>query len=131
MKSIVLFSLTLLLFSCSENNETNTKEPVAQKGKPMSETANDWSYRAVQIENKGWGYQLYEGARMKINQQNIPAINGLHYFESEEKAEMAAKLALEKVAEGFFPPTVNPEELDSIGAINLDSLILVNEELSK
>lgn len=97
----------------------------------MSETANDWSYRAVQIENKGWGYQLYEGARMKINQQNIPAINGLHYFESEEKAEMAAKLALEKVAEGFFPPTVNPEELDSIGAINLDSLILVNEELSK
>jgi len=68
---------------------------------------------------------------MQIDQRNIPAINGLHYFESEEQAELAAALALEKIEQGFFPPTVSPLELDSIGAINLDSINLVNDELMK
>lgn len=131
MKSAVLFALILLLFNCSENNDKVTDDPEPAKGKTMSQAANEWSYRVIQIDDKGWGYELYEGAHRKIIQKNIPAISGLHYFETEEKAEMAAELALEKAAEGYFPPTVNPEELDSIGAINLDSIILVNEELMK
>lgn len=127
-----LFALALLLlFSCSEDSSVDENPKDSGDEKTMTEAKNDWSYRAVQIEDKGWGYQLFEGARMQIDQRNIPAINGLHYFESEEQAELAAALALEKIEQGFFPPTVSPLELDSIGAINLDSINLVNDELMK
>lgn len=129
MKGILIITLLLSLFGCSDQNDGYEIHQGTSKGKTMSESSNDWSFRTVRIGDNDWGYQLYEGARMKIDQKNIPAINGLHYFQSEQKAEMAAKLALEKVAQGFFPPTVSPQELDSIGAINLDSLLLVNEQL--
>ncbi|XOV67226.1 MAG: DUF4907 domain-containing protein [Fluviicola sp.] len=126
MKTLILFFSLLLLFNCSEEN---SQLPVESKsGKTMSEASSEWSYKAIEIEDAGWGYQLYEGARMKINQKNVPAVSGLHYFQTKEQAELAAELALEKIADGFFPPTLEPSELDSIGAINLDSILMVNEK---
>ncbi|MCR9173018.1 MAG: DUF4907 domain-containing protein [bacterium] len=129
MRSIAFFALTFLLFSCSQEITDESKSSKPTKGKTMSETKNDWSYRAVETEGQGWGYQLYKGARMQIDQKIVPSVNGIHYFQSQEKAELAAELALEKVAMGYFPPTVEPQELDSIGAINLDSLLKINEVL--
>ena len=129
MKHLALILPVLLIFSCAQNEtDINSKSP-AENRMERSSQKNNWSSRAVPIDDLGWGYQLFEGARMQIFQKNIPAISGLHYFETKEKAEIAAAFALEKIDQGFFPPSVNPEELDSIGAINLDSLLTVNEEL--
>lgn len=122
MKYSVLVLLGLLLFSCSEPEAGATSTEKSQPAKPAN-SKNTWWIKAVPIDDQGWGYQLYQGTQMKINQQNIPAISGLHYFESEEKAELAAEFVLQKVEQGIFPPTVEPQELDSIGAINLDSLM--------
>ena len=131
MQTVLLFSLLLLFFSCSEQSEISNDKRPSPQGKTMSEASKEWSYKAVEIDDNSWGYQIYEGASMKIYQKNIPAVSGLHYFETKEKAEMAAEFALEKVNNGFFPPTVKPEELDSIGAINLDSLQITNEKALK
>lgn len=64
---------------------------------------------------------------MLINQQHVPAVNGLYGFETEEKAELAAKFIIERMKEGSDRPSVDASDLDSIGAINLDSLINYQE----
>lgn len=122
MKYFLLLGLGLSLFAC-ESAESNKVTDVEKVTNYTSETSqNKWTCKAIPLDGKGWGYQLFKGSHLEINQKNVPAVNGLHYFETEEQALIAAKFALSKIAEGIFPPTVNPEELDSIGAINLDSL---------
>ncbi len=126
-----LATCLLLVIGCSDDKSEVVTSSDSTQDKTISDSRNEWTYRSVQIDDKGWGYQLFKGAWKKIDQRNIPSVSGLHYFESEEKAELAAEFALEKVKQGYFPPSVNPAELDSIGAINLDSLLLVNEQLMK
>lgn len=130
MKYLYYFGLVLIFSSCGESEnekpQSGTKKPKASN---VEKSLNEWTYRAVRIENKGWGYQLFRGPNLEINQQNVPAVNGLHYFETEEKASLAAELALSKIEQGHFPPTVEPAELDSIGAVNLDSLIEITNNL--
>jgi len=132
MKHLTFLLPALLFISCSQDETPSDSQSVNnEKQSEVHSQKIQWSSRAIPIDDLGWGYELFHGSRRQISQKNIPAISGLHYFETKEKAELAAAFALEKIDQGFFPPSVNPEELDSIGAINLDSLLLVNESLQK
>lgn len=76
-----------------------------------------WSYKVVSISENNWGYQLFEDGTMKINQTSIPSVQGVNGFDSEEKAERTAIHILQKLEKGIFPPTVDKEELDSLGVL--------------
>lgn len=129
MKRLLFVPIIFFLFSCTSEDDTEEQAP-SNSEESTTESAKDrWSSKAIAIENKGWGYQLFRGSHLEINQKHIPSVNGLHYFDSREQAEIAAEFALTKVEQGFFPPSVTPSELDSIGAINLDSLTRVTEEM--
>ncbi len=127
MKYLVVAAIPFLFVNCTEPEEKPLESTVKPTQEVTEPTQERWTYKVVPLE-KGWGYQLFRGSHLEIFQKNVPAISGLHFFETEKKAELAAELALMKIEEGFFPPTVELQELDSIGAINLDSLLQVNEQ---
>jgi hypothetical protein len=129
MKRLLFVPLIFFLFNCSSEDQKKDDAPKKSEQSETEVIKDLWTSKAIALEDKGWGYQLFRGSHLEINQQNIPAINGLHYFDSQDQAEIAAEFALTKIEQGFFPPTVSPLELDSIGAINLDSLIQVTEEM--
>jgi hypothetical protein len=62
----------------------------------------------------GWGYKIFKGSQVLINQSHIPAIGGMVHFQSEEQAKRTAKLVISKIRNGSFPPTISVAELDSL-----------------
>lgn len=84
---------------------------------PQNVPSSEWSYKVVFISENNWGYQLSQKGTMVINQTSIPSIQGINGFDTKEKAERTAKHILNKVENGIFPPTVDKEELDSLGVL--------------
>lgn len=134
MKKLFFGLLILSIFGCSENSRSEeTKDSINHSKTQDSDiesndelnTNKDVSvtYNAVYHGEIGWGYQIFKGRKLVINQEHIPAVNGLHGFKTQHQAELAAEFVIEKMKEGWDRPTVKAEELDSIGAIDLDSLM--------
>ena len=63
----------------------------------------------------GWGYQIYIGKKIYINQRNIPAIAGIKQFVNEEQANRVAELVESKIKQKHSSPTISVYELDSLG----------------
>lgn len=114
MKFIIPF-IVLTLFGCS--NVDNPVEDAKPKVENEIEQSVEKSFKIIYTDEIGWGYQIYDGSKMMINQIHIPAIQGMKGFDSKEKAEKAATYILEKINEGVFPPTVTAEILDSLGVL--------------
>lgn len=129
----LFFTLFLSLFlasACSDNSE-NTEDNSENTGDIQTPTQTvedtsqltpiakkDFSYKVLLNETGNeWGYQLFEGANMVINQMHIPAIQGNYGFETKEKAEIAALFILNKLENDIFPPAVNQRQLDSLGVL--------------
>ena len=97
-----------------------TTDPVTEPQENTEETHvstnSDYSYKVVEGEN-GWGYQIFSGSTMQINQMHVPSVPGVKGFETQEKAETTAQYILNEVEKGNFPPTVSPEVLDSLGVL--------------
>ena len=108
-----LFIIPLVLLSC-ETEEQNTFAPTPKETESKSETSL-LSSKIIFKEDIGWGYQIFEGNKMVINQEHIPAVQGMHGFNTKEHAEIAADFVLNKIKNGLFPPTLTPDELDSMG----------------
>ena len=107
----ILF-LSIALLSCSnEPAELEEQLPIKQE----EATSSLVSSKIIFNEGIGWGYQIFEGSKMIINQEHIPAVQGMHGFSSKEKAVTAANYVVNKIENGIFPPTLTPEELDSLG----------------
>lgn len=70
-----------------------------------------------ELPNSGFGYEIYLGGELFIRQPHIPAIQGLHGFETEEDALRVAELAVEKVRAGIIPPSVGEDELEELGIV--------------
>ncbi len=108
--------LSLIFFSCNENSTIEKKK--IQKNKTEQSLGPQFSYKIIFTENKGWGYQIFKGATILINQEHIPAVQGLHYFSTKKNAETTAKYILKEVERGNFPPTVTKDILDSLEVLD-------------
>ncbi len=125
MKSfLVPILIGLLLFSCSDNqNEMNDQESESEISAinptdTIQKNTQECTYRVLLNETGNeWGYQLFQGSKMVVNQMHIPAIQGKYGFETKEKAEIAAEFVLSKLENNIFPPAISPEELDSLGVL--------------
>ena len=132
MNRFLFFLLVALLLSCS-NEETSeesgsTTTTLNEKTGPESESCtygiqskeNNTAYsaRIIFTDSLGWGYQIFDGNTMFINQLHIPSIQGNRGFKSREAAQLTANFILYKLANGVFPPTVDEKELDSLGVLN-------------
>ncbi len=115
MRILVAFLLCFGVFACSEQSEETLIDETIIIEKPKTENG----LRVITIENgpESFGYQILENGKVIINQVNIPAIQGNHGFSSREKAQKTGEFALHKIKNGFFPPTITPEEMDSLGVL--------------
>jgi|SRR5688572_4594942 len=68
--------------------------------------------------NRGWGYDILIDGKIYIHQPNIPAIMGNNGFSSEEHAQEAGEFIVQKLKNNIVPPSVTPEELDSLGVLD-------------
>ncbi|MBA3899261.1 MAG: DUF4907 domain-containing protein [Bacteroidetes bacterium] len=83
---------------------------------PSEITENKADYRLEIFEqDNGWGYKIYAGQKVVIDQTHIPAISGVVAFYDKEQAEKTGKLVIAKIQSGIFPPTISITELDSLG----------------
>ena len=120
MKYVFLIALGLSVVSCSDTE--TTEEPVVESKNNQEQEApkSKYSYRVFHTPETGWGYQVFRGSKIIINQAHVPAVPGVKGFETRQQAEIAVKYIMEFVEAGNERPSVNPEDLDSIGAINLE-----------
>ena len=65
----------------------------------------------------GWGYDIFVDGKKYIHQEQIPSVPGTKGFKSEEKARKAAEFIIYKIRNNIMPPSVTPEELDSLGVL--------------
>lgn len=126
-RPIILFSITLMLFAAC--NTTVEKESVEAVKQNPNTGINPYEKSDVTVEvfkgdstevngNKGWGYNILVDGKIYVHQPNIPAIMGNSGFGSEEKAQKAGEFVVSKIKNNILPPSVTPEELDSLGVLN-------------
>ncbi len=106
-----ILPIAIILSACNGEKE---QEIVPSDKKEKIQVAPSHSYKIIFEEELGWGYQIFNGSTLLINQTHIPAIQGLKGFETKEKAIIAAEYILDEVKNGKFPPTVTVEILDSL-----------------
>ena len=69
--------------------------------------------------DNGWGYDIYVNDKKYIHQTTIPSVPGTLGFKTEEDAKKVGDFTANKIKRNIMPPSVTPEELDSLGIVNL------------
>ena len=65
----------------------------------------------------GFGYNILIYDAIYNHQPHIPAINGMRGFHTKDQAYKAAELVVYKIHNNIMPPSLSPQELDSLGAL--------------
>ena len=105
---LVLIFFIITLISCQRNDKQTHTAP--------NNTANketNFSYKTFVTNNK-WGYDIYLNNSLVIHQPSMPAIHGNEGFSTARHAKLVAELAIKKLKNGTFPPSISIEELDSL-----------------
>lgn len=123
-----LFASILCIAACGSNSnkEPVEKEPQVQQPVPGYNKFENAELTVVvfKVDSgetngiKGWGYDILADGSIYIHQPNVPAIMGNSGFSSEEKARKAGEFVISKIQNNIIPPSVTPEELDSLGVLN-------------
>ena len=108
---------SILFFACDSTVKEDAKQSIESESISQSQE-DSLTYRLIYQDSIGWGYQIFEGSKMLIDQKHIPAVQGLKGFASKQKAEIAANYILKKIHNGIFPPTLSQIELDSLNVLN-------------
>ncbi len=128
MKLAIIVITLSVLYSCS-NSETQAdqddtviiKKDTNKVDSTTTESnisdADVYTYEAIFSMENGWGYNILNQGELYISQPHIPAVSGNKGFDTEEKANTTAAFIVIKLNKGIFPPTISPEELDSLGVL--------------
>lgn len=121
-------SFVLLCFiACNnEQGKTYNRETNGSADRAKVIAQNMGSLRIVIFYNdtakidkpiKGFGYDIYKDDSRYIHQPSIPAVPGNNGFSTEAKAKKAAEFVAYKIEQNIMPPSVTPQELDSLGVL--------------
>jgi len=126
---VILF-LVFLVMATAACNQEKTDENKSVNQPPASTVAfNLYKDANLTVEvfkidsiehngNRGWGYDIMVDGKIYIHQPNIPAIMGNNGFSSEEDAQEVGDFIIQKLKNNIIPPSVTPEELDSLGVLD-------------
>lgn len=127
MRFFLIVPIAILFVYCSSQDTDGIELPVDNALiiddstlADSAETASipSYSFESFETPGLGWGYKIFDNGTLFINQPHIPAIQGNKGFSTKEKAEITAQFAILKMEQGFVPPTISPEELDSLGVLD-------------
>ena len=119
---LYVFLILVSFVSCSSNDVVESVEIQPTKIKEttvpvVKEKIEEFSLEATFSPEFGWGYQILNNGQLYINQPHIPSVQGNKGFDSKDKAIKTAEYIISKLEKNIFPPTVSPEELDSLGVL--------------
>jgi len=119
---ICLLVVGLGILSCSSSDknveiQTTSIETKKVKPKAVHIESDSFSKQATFCPEYGWGYQILNNDKLYINQPHIPSMQGNMGFKSKENALTTADYIIHKLENNIFPPTISPQELDSLGVI--------------
>ena len=75
---------------------------------------NTYTIKVIPVREKTFGYEIYQGTKLLIRQENIPGFSGMKGFRRKSDAEKVAKLVKEKLSKGIMPPTVERAEMEKL-----------------
>jgi len=122
--------LSLLLLSAALTGCHNDAGDKSQESNtPQTSVYNPYSkstitlelFRVDSVDNtgvRGWGYNVMVDGNIVIHQPTVPAVMGNNGFSSEEKARKAGEFVIYKIKNNILPPSVTPEELDSLDVLD-------------
>ena len=129
----ILIASALLLFSCSEkkveqtetkNDTTNFKHHATshQPAYPSDSAANPFHGKVITAvayknEDLSWGYVISIDGKKTINQPHVPGVTGVKGFNTKAQALKTADFVIYKIQHNMLPPSVTPQELDSLGVL--------------
>lgn len=108
MKNAFYILFIIILVSCSSENEKFSVEITTEK---------QYTVETFFTNEIGWGYIILLDNKAYIKQPHIPAVSGKLGFSSKQKAEKTAVFVIYKIKQGILPPSVNMQELDSLGVL--------------
>ena len=128
-KSPVCYSVMIVLMLSACNQKKEVKEDTPKANAAVANGFNPYENANLTVEvfkidsidhngNRGWGYDILVDGKIYIHQPNIPAIMGNNGFSSEEDAQEAGEFIIQKLKNNIVPPSVTPEELDSLGVLD-------------
>ena len=125
INSVICLSFLVLLLSCSPSDEKKTtdtdqknqpvkvpvpknavKNTVVERTPPNISSDSKLDFKTIQLE-EGWGYEIYKDSSLLITQKNIPAVQGLLTFKTEEQAEKTAEFVANKIKKGIGEDALN------------------------
>ncbi len=121
-----IFLFLVLFLGCANNEDKNDAAKQDQQPNtginPFDKkelTVNVFKIDSTDVNGtKGWGYDIFVDGNPYVHQPNIPAVMGNSGFGSEEKARKTGEFIVSKIKNNIIPPSVTPEELDSLGVLN-------------
>jgi len=76
--------------------------------------ASKYSCIVQQNDTGGWYYEVKVDKKTLIIQKNIPAISGNIAFADSVEASLVARVVINKLGNGIFPPSMEVSEIDSL-----------------
>ena len=114
IKSITILLIAITIIACNNSsNQNKTAENTPSKPK-LDLNLSDSTYQT----EVGWGYDIKMNGKTYIHQPHIPSVGGNQGFSSQDKAQKAAAFVKYKIENNIMPPSVSPNELDSIGVLD-------------
>ncbi|MFK7948435.1 MAG: DUF4907 domain-containing protein [Saprospiraceae bacterium] len=115
-KKTITTLLILALFACKNSEQSEHQNSVEQTVETPKRVLNlsDSTYQT----EVGWGYDIKQNGKPYIHQPHIPSVGGNQGFSTQAKAEKAASFVRYKIENNIMPPSVSPEELDSLGVLD-------------
>ena len=119
--------ILIILVSCNDSDtpiktiEHKDKDSIQEKLNKMDDDESispDYTFSTVHSEDIGWGYQILIDGETFIIQPHIPSVQGNKGFKTEAQAKKTAEFMIHKLNNNVFPPTVSPQELDSLGVLD-------------
>ncbi len=112
IKKTILIVIAITAIAC--NNNSSEKNNTAEKTPTnLNLNLSDSTYQT----EVGWGYDIKMNGKTYIHQPHIPSVGGNQGFSTQEKAQKAAEFIKYKIENNIMPPSVSPQELDSIGVL--------------
>lgn len=112
---IKISNLRLYLFFCLFIvSNYSCKEVISDSCEDNIKVADKYQINTFKNEENSWGYNILKEGKILIHQPNIPAIDGIIHFTTQEDAKSAATLVVDKLNKNIFPPSLSIDELESI-----------------
>ena len=117
--------ISVVLLSCNNNADKTTQVSSANLScAPPSAITQTTTY-SIQLflvdsvsKIKTYGYTILADGKVFIHQPSIPSVSGNSSFKTESEAQKVANLMVYKLRNNIMPPSVTPNELDSLGVLN-------------